>query len=169
MTLGNIKMLTVRSVGKLIDINSDIGITVSHISLTSIFDDAFQPLLNLKLSLFSHKMENKQFYIKYLTNQPVGLKTHILINTTGLWVQTLFTVGDLIAAFQQLPNSPLAHAFVGDLTLHYINNGVETNYNSWDSLTVLGENGRLGTTPLIIRSANGICDILTISYNPNNR
>jgi hypothetical protein len=44
MTLGNIKMLTVRSVGKLIDINSDIGITVSHISLTSIFDEAFQPL-----------------------------------------------------------------------------------------------------------------------------
>ena len=30
--------------------------------------------------------------------------------------------------------------------------GVETSYNSWDPLTVLGQNGRLGNNPLIIRS-----------------
>jgi hypothetical protein len=70
-------------------------------------------------------MENKQFYIKYLTNGPVGLKTHILNTNTFEWVQTVFTVGDLVAgtrrlivAFQQLPNSPLASSFAGDITLH---------------------------------------------------
>jgi hypothetical protein len=70
-------------------------------------------------------MENKQFYIKYLTNGPVGLKTHILNTNTFEWVQTVFTVGDLVAgtrrlivAFQQLPNSPLASSFAGDIILH---------------------------------------------------
>jgi len=42
--------------------------------------------------------ENRQFYVKYLGNQAVGLKTHVLITTTGQWVQNIFTVGDLIQA-----------------------------------------------------------------------
>jgi hypothetical protein len=54
----------------------------------------------------------------------------------------------------------------GPLTLHSISNGLETNYNSWDPLTVLGENGRLGTNPLIIKSKNdasqGIVHSLTV-------
>ncbi|EGF79878.1 hypothetical protein BATDEDRAFT_89316 [Batrachochytrium dendrobatidis JAM81] len=61
-------------------------------------------------------MENKAFFVQYLDNQPVGLRTHILNTNTFVWVQTLFTVADLVAAFQALPNSPLAFAFVGDLT-----------------------------------------------------
>jgi hypothetical protein len=32
--------------------------------------------------------------------------------------------------------------------------GVETTYNSWDQLTILGEIGRIGTSPLIISSLN---------------
>ena len=64
-------------------------------------------------------MQNQEFYIKYLDNRPVGLKTHILNTNSFLWIQTLFTVGDLIGAFQGLANSPLASVFVGDLTLHF--------------------------------------------------
>jgi hypothetical protein len=96
-------------------------------------------------------MENKQYYIKYLANT-VGVKTHILNTNTFAWVQTLLTVGDLVAAFQALPNSPLASFFAGDLSLHSLSDGVETSYNSWDPLSVLGENGKLGTNPLIIKS-----------------
>ncbi|KAL5035448.1 hypothetical protein RTP6_003141 [Batrachochytrium dendrobatidis] len=79
-------------------------------------------------------MENIPFYIQYLDNQPVGLRTHILNTNTFVWVQTLFTVANLVAAFQALPNSPLASAFVGDITLHYVMDGVETSYNSWDPI-----------------------------------
>ena len=42
--------------------------------------------------------QNKTFYVKYLNNQAVAIKTHQLILSTGVWVQTLETVGDLIAA-----------------------------------------------------------------------
>ncbi|KAK6091824.1 hypothetical protein MT418_007793 [Batrachochytrium dendrobatidis] len=77
-------------------------------------------------------MENKQFYIKYLENQPVGLRTHINNERTALRPFPLDSVADLVAAFQALPNSPLA--FVGDLTLHYVVDGVETSYNSWDPI-----------------------------------
>ena len=63
-------------------------------------------------------MQNQEFYIKYLDNRPVGLKTHILNTNSFIWIQTLFTIGDLIGAFQGLANSPLASVFVRDLTLH---------------------------------------------------
>ncbi|KAK5664495.1 hypothetical protein QVD99_000034 [Batrachochytrium dendrobatidis] len=101
-------------------------------------------------------MENRQFYIKYLENQPVGLRTHILNTNTFVWVQTLFTVGDLVAAFQALPNSPLASAFVGDLTLHSVVDGVEMTYNSWEPITVLKTNGTVGSSPLIIKSKSDV-------------
>jgi hypothetical protein len=48
-------------------------------------------------------------------------------------------------------------------TIHSITNGVESSYNSWDSLTVLGENGTIGINPLIIESKNagqGIAKVL---------
>ena len=59
-------------------------------------------------------------------------------------------VGDLIAAF--FPNT--APNELGQYTLYSINNGVETSYNSWDLLTLLGDNGKTGPNPLIIRSLN---------------
>ena len=111
-------------------------------------------------------MESKEFYIKYLGNQPVGIKTHILITTTGIWVQSLNTVGDLIVAFQALANSPLANAFVGDINLH-LPDGFDRSALSEDCfasddgsldpgclLSALGSLGSKSKQPLIIKSKN---------------
>ncbi|KAK5668190.1 hypothetical protein QVD99_005227 [Batrachochytrium dendrobatidis] len=66
-------------------------------------------------------MENKQFYIKYLDNQPVEIETHFDGELERK--RPLNNVSKLIAAFQALPNSPLASAFVGDLTIHFVVDG----------------------------------------------
>ncbi|KAJ1512194.1 hypothetical protein HMI56_004383 [Coelomomyces lativittatus] len=97
-------------------------------------------------------MENKQFYIKYLTNQPIKVETHYIGEQDRR--RPLSEVGDLVAACKLAIPSKLGTIDIDELTLHSIVNGVETNYNSWDPLTVLGENGRLGTNPLIIQSKN---------------
>ena len=99
-------------------------------------------------------MENKAFYIKYLDYQPVGLKTHILNTITFEWIQIITTVGDLIAAYQARPGSLLANTDSSLITLHFISNGEETTYNSWDPLSQLGDNGTTGPNPLIIKSSN---------------
>lgn len=112
-------------------------------------------------------MQNQEFYIKYLDNRPVGLKTHILNTNSFIWIQTLFTVGDLIGAFQGLANSPLASVFVGDLTLH-LPDGFDRSalqvecFSSIDetdkglrsglALTKLNGLGLTDLNPLIIRS-----------------
>ncbi len=83
-----------------------------------------------------------EFYIKYLEYQPVP------INTLFGRKRPLSTVAHLIAAF--FPNTPPNE--LGQYSLHFIDNGEEINYNSWDPLTVLGDHGKLGTNPLIIRS-----------------
>jgi hypothetical protein len=44
-------------------------------------------------------IENKEFYIKYLENSPVGVKTHFLNKLNGQWIKELYNVGDLIKAF----------------------------------------------------------------------
>jgi len=116
-------------------------------------------------------MENNQYYIKYLTNGPVGCKTHTLIMTTGLWVQTLFTVGDLIAAFQQRPGSLLSNTDSGLISLH-LPDGIArsasglgedcfANVDSTDitldsgcPLSSLGAFGSKSKQPLIIKSNN---------------
>ncbi len=95
-------------------------------------------------------MANKEYYIKYLTNGPVAIETHYIGEQDRR--RPLTTVGRLVAAYRH--NSLLATTPLELLTLHSISNGVEINYNSWDPLTVLGENGRLGTKPLIIKSKN---------------
>eukprot|EP00842_Homolaphlyctis_polyrhiza_P001903 jgi/Hompol1/2713/HPOL_006138-RA len=97
-------------------------------------------------------METTEIYIKYLDNQPVPIDTAYGRGPQG--ALPLLTVAHLIAAFQALPNSPLALTFAGDITLHAIDNVAETSYNSWDSLAVLGVHGKAGTDPLIIKSKN---------------
>jgi hypothetical protein len=37
-----------------------------------------------------------------------------------------------------------------------VEKGIETIYNSWDPLTILEENGRLGSSPLLIRLKVGL-------------
>ena len=97
-------------------------------------------------------MENKEFYIQYLNYQPVGLKTHILNTKSFEWIQIISTVGDLIAAYKTAVAPLLDHLSLAQLTLHFTINGEETTYNSWDLLTLLGDNGTTGPNPLVIKS-----------------
>ena len=99
-------------------------------------------------------MENNKFYVKYQNNQPIKVETHYIGEQDRR--RPLTEVGDLVAAFKEALPSKLGTIDIDELTLHYISNGVETNYNSWDPLTVLGQNGKLGTNPLIIRGIQGI-------------
>ncbi|KAK5673583.1 hypothetical protein QVD99_001023 [Batrachochytrium dendrobatidis] len=114
-------------------------------------------------------MENKAFFVQYLTNQPVKVDTHINSERTALRPFPLDSVADLVAAFQALPNSPLASAFVGDLTLHFVVDGVEMTYNSWEPITVLKTNGTVGSSPLIIKSKSDVESDAddTMFSNPN--
>ncbi|OAJ44501.1 hypothetical protein BDEG_27723 [Batrachochytrium dendrobatidis JEL423] len=52
-------------------------------------------------------------------------------------------------------------------SLHYVMDGVETNYNAWDSLAALGTNGTVGSSPIFIKSKNDVGSNPTItgSYN----
>ena len=61
-------------------------------------------------------MEYREFYIKYLDHQPVPIDISYGRGAQG--TLPLVTVAHLIGAFQALPNSPLANAFVGDIALH---------------------------------------------------
>ena len=61
-------------------------------------------------------MENKQFYIKYLTNGPVKVETHYIGEKDRR--RPLTDVGDLVAAFQARPGSLLANTDSGLITLH---------------------------------------------------
>ena len=97
--------------------------------------------------------EEMIFYVKYGNNGPVGFSTHSELDGSQRF-KILSSFQDLVVAFQQLPNSPLSNTFIGEITLYYVSNGVETSYNSWDPLTHPGENGRLGTNPFIIKSKN---------------
>ena len=119
-------------------------------------------------------MENKQYYIKYLNNGAVGMKTHTLIMTTGEWVQTLFTVGDLVSAF--FPNTPPNE--LGQYSLH-LPDGVatstlsencfaltETSGTTLDPGCLISSLNSLGSKskkPLIIRSniTQGISSLIT--------
>ena len=98
-------------------------------------------------------MQEEIIYVKYGNNGTVGFSTHREFDGS-LRLKILSSFQDLVAAFQQLPNSPLSNTFIGEITLYYVSNGVETSYNSWDSLTLLGDNGKTGPNPLIIRSLN---------------
>jgi hypothetical protein len=62
--------------------------------------------------------ENREFYVKYLDNQAVSVRTHVLITATGQWVQNIFTVGDLIGAVKKALSSKLGSVDLDELTLH---------------------------------------------------
>jgi len=102
---------------------------------------------------------NIEFYVKYGENQPVVINTHINNDRTAYRTFPIMTVAHLLAAyFPSTPPNELAQ-----YTLHSISDGVETIYNSWDPLNVLGENGKIGINPLIIKSnARGKCFVLDI-------
>ncbi|KAJ8323122.1 hypothetical protein O5D80_008180 [Batrachochytrium dendrobatidis] len=106
-----------------------------------------------------------RIYVKYLENTPVSLFTQKLPVPEGEEPN----ISDLVAAFQALPNSPLASAFVGDLTLHSVVDGVEMTYNSWEPITVLKTNGTVGSSPLIIKSKSDVESDAddTMFSNPN--
>ena len=101
-----------------------------------------------------------EFYIKYQNNGVVAIDT--AYDAHGRQRDRPFTtVGHLIAAFfRNTPPNELAQ-----YSLHSIINGEETSYNSWDPLTVLGDNGSLGTNPLIVKSRNEMEDIQQ-THNP---
>ncbi|KAK6091471.1 hypothetical protein MT418_8546 [Batrachochytrium dendrobatidis] len=98
-------------------------------------------------------MENIPFYIQYLHNQPVKVETHF--NGELERRRPLTDVGGLVAAVKQALPSKLGAIDPDELTIHYVVNGVETNYNSWDPIAALGTNGTVGSSPLIIKSRSG--------------
>ncbi|KAI8891956.1 hypothetical protein BC833DRAFT_612966, partial [Globomyces pollinis-pini] len=42
--------------------------------------------------------QNKTFYVQYLNNQPVGIKTHVFVQSKGEWIQNIYTIDELIGA-----------------------------------------------------------------------
>ncbi|KAK5673132.1 hypothetical protein QVD99_000590 [Batrachochytrium dendrobatidis] len=97
-------------------------------------------------------MENIPFYIQYLHNQPVKVETHYIGELERR--RPLTDVGGLVAAVKQALPSKLGAIDPDELTIHYVVNGVETNYNSWDPISALGTNGTVGSSPLIIKSSS---------------
>ncbi|EGF81270.1 expressed protein [Batrachochytrium dendrobatidis JAM81] len=98
-------------------------------------------------------MENIPFYIQYLHNQPVKVETHF--NGELERRRPLTDVGGLVAAYKTATTPLLDGISLAHLTIHYVVNGVETNYNSWDPIAALGTNGTVGSSPLIIKSRSG--------------
>jgi hypothetical protein len=75
-------------------------------------------VLELWLHFAKNKMENTQFYIKYLDNQPVQISTHINNDKTAYRVFPLENVGDLVAAYKAAVAPLLDHSSLAQLTLH---------------------------------------------------
>ena len=99
-------------------------------------------------------MENKEFYIKYSQNQPVGVKTHLLNTHTFEWIQTVFTVGHLVAAY--LPNSLLANTPLELLTLHLPDSIARSASGlGEDCFANVAENDTTLRTGLVITRLNG--------------
>ncbi|KAL5040653.1 hypothetical protein RTP6_7852 [Batrachochytrium dendrobatidis] len=98
-------------------------------------------------------MENRQFYIQYLHNQPVGLRTHILNTNTFVWVQTLFTVGDLVAAYKTATTPRFDAVPVDELTIHYVVDGPAIAGDVL--LTSIQEPVGSYNQPLVIKANNG--------------
>jgi len=115
--------------------------------------------------------ENREFYVKYLDNQAVSVRTHVLITATGQWVQNIFTVGDLIGAVKQALSSKLGSVDLDELTLH-LPEGVakdslaedcfasvdltDTSLRTGRVLSRLNVLGLDDRSPLVINSRNGL-------------
>ena len=81
---------------------------------------------------------NKTFYIKYGDSLQVKIDT--LIDSSRKRREfPLEDVDDLISAFQTIPNSPIASAFVGNITLHYTADGEAIKGNKKLSTIVCSE------------------------------
>jgi hypothetical protein len=108
-------------------------------------------------------MENKQFYIKYLTNQPIKVETHIDTQRKRRDFP-LTDVGDLIGAVKQALSSKLGSVDLDELTLY---TAVELPAIPGNTLlTSLQLPIASYEHPLIIKSRNdagqGIVDGLTV-------
>ncbi|KAI9349717.1 hypothetical protein BDR26DRAFT_798797 [Obelidium mucronatum] len=70
---------------------------------------------------------NQDIFVRYLGNQPVGIRTHQLINATGVWAQTLFSISNVIRASTSDANRRLLGLpeDYGPLTLHAVVDGLE--------------------------------------------
>ena len=122
-------------------------------------------------------MENKEYYIKYINNQPVPVNTHYIGEQERK--RPLSTIAHLIAAFQ--PNSLLANTPLELLTLHLPDSvqrsasglgedcfaTVDENDTTLDTgcpLSALGSLGSKSKQPLIIKSKND----MEVASSPKN-
>ncbi|EGF80212.1 hypothetical protein BATDEDRAFT_25057 [Batrachochytrium dendrobatidis JAM81] len=108
-----------------------------------------------------------KFYIQYKNNSPVSVFTQYLHVPEGKEPD----ISDLVAAIAVEPTRRLAGipADYGPLTLHFVVDGVEMTYNSWEPITVLKTNGTVGSSPLIIKSKSDVESDAddTMFSNPN--
>ncbi|OAJ40153.1 hypothetical protein BDEG_23916 [Batrachochytrium dendrobatidis JEL423] len=107
-----------------------------------------------------------KFYIQYKNNSPVSVFTQNLHVPEGEEPD----ISDLVAAIAVEPTRRLAGipADYGPLTLHYVVDGVEMTYNSWEPITVLKTNGTVGSSPLISVKSDVESDADdTMFSNPN--
>ena len=82
-------------------------------------------------------MENKTFYVRYLNHLPVPIDTAYGRGPQG--TNSLQTVSHLVAAFQALPNSPIASVFAGEVSLH-LPDGVDRSALSSECFASVDEN-----------------------------
>ncbi|KAJ3376866.1 hypothetical protein HDU84_009307, partial [Entophlyctis sp. JEL0112] len=92
------------------------------------------------------------FFVKYSGNQPVAIRTHQFVGTTGQWIQTLFNVADMIGAYRL--GSLLAETPRELLTLHAVIDGVEGPALEPDLLLSDLTAGRTAKSALVIKSHN---------------
>ncbi|KAL5034590.1 hypothetical protein RTP6_002414 [Batrachochytrium dendrobatidis] len=106
-----------------------------------------------------------RLYIQYLENTPVSLFTQKLPVPEGEEPN----ISDLVAAVKQALPSKLGDIDPDELTLHFVVDGVEMTYNSWEPITVLKTNGTVGSSPLIIKSKSDVESDAddTMFSNPN--
>ncbi|KAJ3381570.1 hypothetical protein HDU80_001810 [Chytriomyces hyalinus] len=105
-------------------------------------------------SLPTSEPTNQAFWVQYQTNQPVQIRTHQFSIATGLWVQTLFNVADVIGAATLGATRRLiglAEDF-GPLTLHAVVDGVESTLPGNQLLSSIPTASCSFDNPLIIKS-----------------
>ncbi|KAI9339085.1 hypothetical protein BDR26DRAFT_862600 [Obelidium mucronatum] len=95
-------------------------------------------------------------FVKHLGNQPVGMRTHQLSSTTGIWAQMLFNASDVIGASTGDANRRLLGLpeDFGPLTLHAVVDGVESFIPGNLLFSSIPAASCLFNNPLIIKSQN---------------
>ncbi|KAJ2984811.1 hypothetical protein HDV02_000908, partial [Globomyces sp. JEL0801] len=97
--------------------------------------------------------ENTELFIKYLDTQPVKIETHFIGEQNRR--RPLKDIAHLIAAFQTLPNSPLASTFSGDITLH-LPDGIDRSVLPEACYASIEETGSALGTGLSLSQLNGL-------------